>query len=82
MNPLPKFTVVLANYNGAEFLGEAIESVLMQTFRDFEFIVYDDGSTDDSLRVAESFVARSAGRLRIISAKENKGQATGFNVGI
>ncbi|MEM7673273.1 MAG: glycosyltransferase, partial [Verrucomicrobiota bacterium] len=82
MNPLPKFTVVLANYNGAEFLGEAIESVLMQTLRDFEFIVYDDGSTDDSLKVAESFVARSAGRLRIISAKENKGQATGFNVGI
>lgn len=41
-----KVTVLMPVYNGERFLGKAIESVLTQTFHDFEFIVIDDGSTD------------------------------------
>jgi glycosyltransferase involved in cell wall biosynthesis len=52
---MPKVTVVIPTYNYARFLGEAIQSVLDQTFTDFELIVVDDGSTDNTRAVVESF---------------------------
>jgi glycosyltransferase involved in cell wall biosynthesis len=47
-------SVVLPCYNGQKFLAQAVESVLLQTFNDFEVIVVDDGSTDGSLSLLES----------------------------
>ena len=47
----PQITVLMSVYNGAKFLDEAIDSILTQTFTDFEFIVIDDASSDDSLQV-------------------------------
>ncbi|MEA2899484.1 MAG: hypothetical protein QOJ84_5099, partial [Bradyrhizobium sp.] len=44
----PRLSVLMAVYNGGAYLGEAIESVLAQTFTDFELLVVNDGSTDDS----------------------------------
>jgi glycosyltransferase involved in cell wall biosynthesis len=51
-------SVIIPVYNGAQFLGEAISSVLAQTYRPFEVIVINDGSTDESARVAKQFPVR------------------------
>ena len=42
-------------YNGARYLGEAIDSILGQTYRDFEFLIIDDGSTDDSVDIINAY---------------------------
>lgn len=58
-------------YNGRRYLGEAIESVLNQSFGDFEFIIFDDGSIDGSLEIIKSF-AESDNRIKYYS-RENRG---------
>jgi GT2 family glycosyltransferase len=69
----PRVSVVIPCYNYARYLPEAVESVLTQTFTDFEVIVVDDGSTDDSLAVAERLAATHPDRVRVI-AQANTGQ--------
>ena len=72
--PAPTVSVLLPVHNGATYLRAALESVFIQTFRDFELIVIDDCSTDDSPIIAESFrdhrlcLVRSSERLRISRA--------------
>jgi GT2 family glycosyltransferase len=64
-------TIAIPNYNGARFVGETIESLLAQTFGDFKLFFLDDQSTDDSVRVVESFrdprltIVRSTERVTI-----------------
>ncbi len=70
-------SVIIPVYNGAAFLGQAIESVLLQTHETFELIVVNDGSTDMSGAIAESY-ARVDKRVRVIH-KENGGEASAFN---
>lgn len=69
-------TVGIAFYNAEKYLAYAVNSVLNQTFTDFELILIDDGSTDNSLHIAQSFNDR---RIRIISDKCNKGLAARLN---
>ena len=52
---MPKVSVVAPNYNHARYLHRRLESILRQTFRDFELIILDDASTDNSREVIESF---------------------------
>ena len=73
----PKVSVLLTNYNYAEYIAEAIDSVLEQTYHNFEFIIVDDGSTDNSIEVISGYCLRDP-RIFLI-AKENGGQASGFN---
>lgn len=58
--PVPKVSVVTPTYNYGRFLRESIQSVLDQTFRDWELIVVDDGSTDDSAEVVASLRTRAS----------------------
>ena len=51
----PKVSVIIPTYNRAEYLGEAIQSVFDQTFEDFEILIVDDGSTDDTQQLVLSF---------------------------
>lgn len=51
----PKVSVVMATYNAREYLREAIESILNQTFKDFEFLIIDDGSTDDTVEIIKGY---------------------------
>jgi hypothetical protein len=76
----PIVSVVMSVFNGQAFLSEAIESILSQTFRDFEFIVIDDGSTDRTAEILASYASRDE-RMRVLQ-QENKGRAESLNIGI
>lgn len=65
MSRIPAVSVVLGVYNGQRYLAEAIDSVLAQTFDDFEFIAVDDGSTDQTLEILRGYESKDR-RLTII----------------
>jgi glycosyltransferase involved in cell wall biosynthesis len=66
-------------YNAGNDLTEAIQSILNQTYRDFEFVIVNDGSTDQSLNVLQSFQDT---RIRIINNESNKGLIASLNIGL
>lgn len=57
----PLVSVVILMYNSAKFIPQTLESLLYQTMRDFEVVVVDDCSTDNSVAIAESFAGRLGG---------------------
>ncbi|MBE9063607.1 glycosyltransferase family 2 protein [cf. Phormidesmis sp. LEGE 11477] len=69
-------SIIINNYNYAEFLEEAIDSALRQTYPNIEVVVVDDGSTDGSLRILEAYR-----KFVILILKENGGQASAINCG-
>jgi len=75
-----KVSVVIPCYNQAQFLGEAIESVLSQSYQAFEVIVVDDGSTDDTKEVASTY-AEEDPRVRLVR-QQNRGLAGARNRGL
>jgi glycosyltransferase involved in cell wall biosynthesis len=77
MEPAPIVSVILPVFNGARYIRIAIESVLKQTFGNFELLVLDDGSTDGSLAIARSFVAKDR-RIHVIT-RENRGLVSTLN---
>lgn len=77
---LPTVTLITPVFNQAEYLAATIESVLAQDYAALEYIVIDDGSTDDSLAVARRYEAAHPGRLTVIS-QTNSGQAATLNKG-
>lgn len=66
-------SVIIPMYNAENFIAEGLESILAQTFRDFEVIVVDDCSTDNSRAVVESYLGKFDGRLKIFSTEKNSG---------
>jgi hypothetical protein len=68
----PQVTVSMCLYNGERFLREAIDSILSQTYTDFELLIYDDGSTDNTIAIVESY---SDHRIRLVKSAENRGLA-------
>ena len=80
---MSKVTIIIPNYNGADFLGECIESLRYQTYKNFDVLVIDNGSSDDSLeylRDLESYEKNL--NIRVIYLDENLGFAGGVNVGL
>jgi len=77
----PLVSVVMTVYNGEKFLAEAIESVLSQTFADFELLIVDDGSTDGSADKIQAFAGRDK-RIRFFQLERNMGMADARNCGI
>jgi glycosyltransferase involved in cell wall biosynthesis len=75
----PFVTVLMTVYNGLPYLPQAIESVLGQTFSDFEFLIIDDASTDNSLACIRSYTDP---RIRLICNEKNIGQACSLNKGL
>jgi glycosyltransferase involved in cell wall biosynthesis len=74
--PIPSVSVCLPVYNGERFLAETIRSVLDQTYRDFELVVLDNGSTDQSGAIARSF---GDPRIRVERNRETLPQAENWN---
>jgi glycosyltransferase involved in cell wall biosynthesis len=74
----PKVSVLIATYNRARMLGAAIDSVLAQSYQDFELIVVDDGSTDGT----RELVARRYGSAVRYIYQENRGRSEARNTGI
>lgn len=72
-------SVLMAVYNCDKYLREAMDSILNQTWGDFEFIIVNDGSTDNSLQILKEY---SDKRIKIITYEENKGVAHARNVGL
>ncbi len=75
----PVVSVVMSVYNGESYLREAIDSVLNQTFSDFEFIIINDGSSDKSLSIIQSFQDK---RIVLIDNDGNKGLIFSLNKGL
>lgn len=75
----PRISVILSVYNGGKYIKEAVESILNQTFKDFEFIIIDDGSTDTTASVLDSF--KDPRIIRLVN-KNNIGLVQSLNKGL
>jgi glycosyltransferase involved in cell wall biosynthesis len=73
----PRVSVIMPVYNAEIYVAEAIESVLSQTFTDFEFLIHDDGSTDGSLAIIGDY-AKADDRI-VVSSRANEGLAAALN---
>lgn len=76
----PKISVIMPVYNAEKYLKQSIESILNQTYKDFEFIIINDGSTDDSLNIIYEY-AKKDNKIKVIT-RENKGLVYSLNEGI
>jgi glycosyltransferase involved in cell wall biosynthesis len=81
MSADPAVTVLMTVYNGGRFLAEAIRSILSQGFREYEFLIVDDASSDGSVSVLKDFAAKDT-RIRLLLNVVNKGQTACLNQGL
>jgi glycosyltransferase involved in cell wall biosynthesis len=75
----PKVSVIMSVYNGARYLREAVESILNQTFSELEFIIINDGSTDNTSKILKSY---NDPRIKIINNRKNIGLTKSLNQGL
>jgi len=75
----PLVSVIMPVYNGEKYLGEAIEDILSQSYKDFELIVVDDGSIDRSVEIVQSYLEDDK-RIKLLR-KENGGTGSALNLG-
>lgn len=76
---MPNITVLMTVYNGSQYLRPSLETVLNQTFKDFEFLIIDDCSSDDSASVVRSY---QDSRIRLVCNEKNIGQTASLNKGL
>ena len=76
----PKISVIVPVYNTAKYLHRCLDSILQQSFKDFEVLLVDDGSTDNSGEICDEYAAKDS-RVRVFH-KENGGVASAREIGI
>jgi glycosyltransferase involved in cell wall biosynthesis len=74
----PNISVIMTAFNAERYIGRAIESILAQTYRDFEFIICDDASTDRTLAIIQSYAKRDS-RIKVLNNEQNKGVGASAN---
>ncbi len=80
MDPKDNFlTILMPVFNGKKYIRDAIESILNQKYSDFEFLIIDDGSSDDSIDIVKSY---KDARIILIENSENLGEAKTMNIGL
>ena len=72
----PKITVLMPVNNCAQYIEEAVESILNQTFKDFEFLIIDDASTDNTVSIIKRY---SDSRIILIQKSKNTGLTSNLN---
>lgn len=80
-DPTPLVTIVMPVFNGARTLRQSVSSVLDQSFRDFELVIVNDASTDETRHIAEE-IAREDPRVRVVTRERSGGPAVARNSGI
>ena len=70
---LPAISVIIPLYNAEKYIGECLDSILNQTFQDFEVIVVDDCSTDKSVSIVQMYATKFNGRLKLAKTQKNSG---------
>ena len=78
----PAISVIIPLFNAARHIGECLDSLLAQTFTDFELIVVDDCSTDSSPTIVQSYAEKFGGRLKFYSNEKNSGPGASRNKGL
>ena len=78
----PAVSVIIPLYNAEENLAECLNSILGQTFKDFEVILINNGSTDGSRRIADNYLERFGGRLKLYDHEKNLGASAARNKGL
>ena len=76
---MPKISVVMPAYNAEKYIGEAIESILNQTFKDFEFIIINDGSVDHTKEIIREY---NDPRIVLLENDKNRGIVLSLNKGL
>ena len=79
MNSGPKVSVIMGIYNCERTLAESIESILSQSYKNWELILCDDASTDGTLRIAKQYAAHYSDCIKLIQNKTNKRLAASLN---
>jgi glycosyltransferase involved in cell wall biosynthesis len=79
--PPPLVSVLMTVFNAEKYLAKSIESIAHQTFSDWEFLIVDDASTDDSVKIAQEYAWKDQ-RIRVIQNEVNKGQTACLNQGL
>lgn len=78
---IPTVSIVMPTHNRATYIGGAIESILAQTYKDWELVIVDDGSTDGTQSIVEPYIARDT-RIKCVRQEQNKGIAFSRNNGV
>ena len=77
---MPFFSIIIPVYNTAQFLDRCMNSLISQTFTDFEILLIDDGSTDSSFEICKKWEKKDK-RIRVFH-QENKGASSARNIGL
>lgn len=77
----PLVSVVMTAYNAGKYVGQAVESIQAQTYPNWELIVVDDGSTDNTLAIVNK-IAKNDNRIKVISYAKNRGASYASNLGL
>jgi len=74
---IPAISVIVPMYNAEKYIAECLDSILSQTFTDYEVIVADDCSTDKSCEIVESYLPKFGGKLKLMRSEKNSGACPG-----